>query len=216
MAHPASLDRGERPIHDRHIDDRQWPVRDSPVDWEDRPDRDRGLADARGRADPQGRRHDGAVRPAVRPVARPVRLTMATVLVLASTVVGIAALLPWSRLSSRGETRVFTGLAVGDGRVTFLLAVALVTIGLARLAGRPLSDADVTVARLFTVALVAVTVSDLVLGPPTLATFRGISANEIEVRPEVGVLVSAGAAAVALLAALLLRSRKDRSAVRRT
>jgi hypothetical protein len=140
---------------------------------------------------------------------------MAAALVLSSTVAGIAALLPWSRLSSRGETRTFTGLAVGDGRVTFLLAAALVVIGLARLAHRPVSAADVALARLLAVIMAAVAGSDVVLGPPTLATFRGISAGVIEVRPELGVLVSAGAAAVALLASVLLRSREDASGGRR-
>jgi hypothetical protein len=141
---------------------------------------------------------------------------MAAVLVLASAVAGIAALLPWSRLSSGGETRTFTGLAVGDGRVTFLLAVALVVIGLARLAHRPLPGADVLAARLLTAILAAVAGSDLVLGPPTLSTFRGISADVIEVRPEAGLLVSAGAGVVALLAALLLRPRQEPTGRRRT
>src|SRR5262249_33450957 len=99
--------------------------------------------------------------------------------------------------------------------VTFLLAVALVVIGLARLSHRPLSVADVTAARLLAVIMAAIAGSDVVLGPPTLATFRGISAGVIEVRPEPGVLVSAGAAPVALLASVLLRSRKDLSGGRR-
>jgi hypothetical protein len=63
--------------------------------------------------------------------------------------------------------------------------------------------------------MAAIAGSDVVLGPPTLASFRGISAGVIEVQPEPGVLVSAGAAAVALLASVLLRPREDPSGGRR-
>src|SRR5262249_51636634 len=101
---------------DAHVEPLEADERSSGGERGEREDHD-GVCD---RAEPDGggrlfapgdpgsrRRHESAP-----PVARPVRHGMAAALVLSSTVAGIAALLPWSRLSSGGETRTFTGLAV--------------------------------------------------------------------------------------------------------
>jgi hypothetical protein len=136
-------------------------------------------------------------------VRRPVAVLLAT----AAVVVAVAAVLPWSELSSGDETRTLTGLAVGDGRLTGMLAAVLAWVGCAAAAGRRAFAADVVVAQLAAVGVVAVTAFDVVFGPPTMSSVRGISAAQIAVRAEVGVVLSLVAGLVALLAAALLRRR---------
>ncbi len=131
----------------------------------------------------------------------------AVLLAVAAAVVAVAAVLPWSELSSGDETRTLTGLAVGDGRLTGLLSVVLAWVGCAAAVGRRAFAADVVVARLAAVGVVAVSAFDVAFGPPTLSSVRGISADRIAVGAEVGVVSSLAAGLLALLAAMLLRRR---------
>ncbi len=122
----------------------------------------------------------------------------------------IAAFLPWSTLTSGDETRTFTGLTVGDGRLTLVAGLVLLAAGLAGLRGsagdaarRPGGGvlAGGTAARLSAVLLVVLSGFDLAFGPPPLSSFRAISADVFELRPEAGVVVTLAAGAVALYAA---------------
>ncbi|MBL7625808.1 hypothetical protein I7412_01150 [Frankia sp. CN6] len=156
-------------------------------------------ADADGQA---GRAAQDAAAPAARPARRP--LPSFLLLVAGLVAVG-AAFAPWSTLVASDERRTFSGLTVGDGRVTLVLGAALTLLGAARLARRRLSVADAALSPLLAGLLVVIAGCDLLIGPPTLATFRGISADRIIVEPEIGLYASLAAGAVALLAAIALR-----------
>jgi hypothetical protein len=143
-----------------------------------------------------------AARRAVRPVA-------ALLLTLSGLVATVAAALPWSTLATSDEERTFTGLMVGDGRITLVLAVGLGGLGVVRLARRSISDAEVMASWLLSGLLVVITGSDVVWGPPTLASFRGVSADLIAVEPRTGLLVSLVAGLVAVIAAAALPRRRD-------
>ena len=137
----------------------------------------------------------------------------AAVLALAGAVAAGAALLPWSRLSSGDETRTFTGLVAGDGRLTLLLGLALVLIGGRLVLGRAPAaggGGDGLAARVLALVLVVVAGFDTAIGPPTLSSFRAISADVIELRPEIGPQVTLAAGVVALVAALRLRPGRRR------
>ncbi|OHV36389.1 MULTISPECIES: hypothetical protein [Pseudofrankia] len=139
------------------------------------------------------------------PTARPVRGRMASLtLVVAGLAAAGAALAPWSTLASSDEERTFTGLTVGDGRFTVVLGLALAVLGVAGLARRRLSG-DGPLGPVLAGLLVVMAGGDLLIGPPTLATFRGISADQIVVRPEAGLYVSLVAGVLALVAALMPR-----------
>jgi len=136
---------------------------------------------------------------------RPPRRALPSLLLTGSgLVVVVAATMRWSTLATSDERRTFTGLTLGDGRVTLLLGLALALLGLARLARRRLAPGDALLGPVLAGLAVVLTGSDLLTGPPTLATFRGISADQIAVRPEAGLYLSLAAGAVALLAALAL------------
>jgi len=149
---------------------------------------------------------------------RPPRRALPSLLLTGSgLVVVVAATMRWSTLATSDERRTFTGLTLGDGRVTLLLGLALALLGLARLARRRLAPGDRLLGPVLAGLVVVLTGSDLLAGPPTLATFRGISADQIAVRPEAGLYLSLAAGAVALLAAFALArgeaaGRADRAA----
>ncbi|WP_462203777.1 hypothetical protein [Frankia sp. CcWB3] len=144
---------------------------------------------------------------APRPVA-PSRPVAALMVVLAAVGAGIGSVLPWSEMSSGDETRTFSGLVVGDGRTIGVLAVMLGAIGVGRLVRRPLAGAiDVALARIIAVLIVIITALDRIYGPPTLASFRAISADAISIRPQAGITVCLGAGLLALIGAVLLQPR---------
>ncbi|ONH31939.1 hypothetical protein [Pseudofrankia asymbiotica] len=130
--------------------------------------------------------------------------TASLLLVVAGLAAAGAALAPWSTLATSDEERTFTGLTVGDGRFTVVLGLALTVLGGAGLARRRLSG-DGALGPLLAALLVVIAGSDLLIGPPTLATFRGISADQIVVDPEAGLYVSLAAGVLALMAALVPR-----------
>ncbi|OHV69206.1 hypothetical protein [Pseudofrankia sp. BMG5.36] len=143
--------------------------------------------------------------PAGAPPARPARGRMASLmLVVAGLAAAGAALAPWSTLATSDEERTFTGLTVGDGRFTVVLGLALAVLGGAGLARRRLSG-DGALGPLLASLLIVIAGSDLLIGPPTLASFRGISADQIVVEPEAGLYASLAAGVLALMAALVPR-----------
>jgi len=152
-----------------------------------------------------GGRARGLPSPAA-PARQPARLArgrLASLVLLAAGLAAAgAAFAPWSTLATNNERRTFTGLTVGDGRFTVLLGIALAVLGLAGLARRRLSG-DGFLGVLLAGLLVVIAGSDLLIGPPTLATFRGISADQIAVEPESGLYLSVAAGVLALLAALM-------------
>jgi hypothetical protein len=119
-----------------------------------------------------------------------------------------AAVLPWCELSSGDETRTLTGLTVGDGRLTLVLALVLGWVGCAASAGRRAFAGDVVAARSAAAVIVAVSAFDVALGPPTLSSVRGISADQFELSAQAGVVVSLAAGVLALVAAAGLRRRR--------
>jgi hypothetical protein len=136
-----------------------------------------------------------------RPGRRPVPALLQVVSGLA---VAGAATMRWSTLATSDERRTFTGLVVGDGRITLVLGLGLALLGLARLGRRRLTAGDTLLGPLLAGVVVVLAAADVLGGPPTLATFQGVSADKIVVRPEVGLYLSLVAGAVALLAALTL------------
>lgn len=145
--------------------------------------------------------HEVPARPSGRPERRPLS---ALLLIASGLVVAVAATMRWSTLATSDERRTFTGLTVGDGRLTLVLGLALAVLGLARLARRRLAPGDALLGPLLAGLVVILAAADLLVGPPTLATFQGISADKIVVRPESGLYLSLAAGALALLAALAL------------
>jgi hypothetical protein len=131
-------------------------------------------------------------------------------LLVAGTGAAGAATQQWSVLATSDERRVFTGLTVGDGRITLVLGLVLALLAVARLARRRLTGADGATAAVIAVVLLVLTGFDLEVGPPALSSFRGISADKIVVQPQTGLYASVGAAVVGLLAALVL-ARADRA-----
>ncbi|KJE23577.1 hypothetical protein FF36_02026 [Frankia torreyi] len=121
----------------------------------------------------------------------------------------IGSVLPWSEMSSADETRTFNGLVVGDGRLVLVLAVILGALGAARLARRPIGGgaADVLVARVVAILIVVIAGLDRAYGPPTLASFRAISADVISIHPQNGIMFTLGSGILALIGAVLLQRR---------
>jgi hypothetical protein len=119
----------------------------------------------------------------------------------------IGSALPWSTMSSGDETRSFTGVVVGDGRVVLVLAVCLGAVAVARLLRRPLSagTADILVARLVSGAIIVLAALDRMYGPPTLASFRAVSGDRIAIHPGGGIMLTLASGVVALIGAILLR-----------
>ncbi|MBL7493225.1 hypothetical protein I6A60_36650 [Frankia sp. AgB1.9] len=136
-----------------------------------------------------------------RPERRPLP---ALLLVACGLVVAAAATMRWSTLATSDERRTFTGLTVGDGRLTLVLGLALAVLGLARLARRRLAPGDTLLGPVLAGLVVVLAAADLLVGPPTLATFQGISADKIVVRPESGLYLSLAAGGLALVVALAL------------
>ncbi|MCK9902423.1 hypothetical protein MXD63_20375 [Frankia sp. Cpl3] len=149
--------------------------------------------------------------PGAGPAASPrPRRRDAALLALSGGAAAIAAFLPWSTLTSGDETRTFNGLTVGDGRLTLVAGLVLLAAGLAGLRGSADGAArwpgggvlaGGTAARLSAVLLIVLAGFDLAFGPPPLSSFRAISADVFELRPEVGVMVTLAAGVVALYAA---------------
>ncbi|WP_131799379.1 hypothetical protein [Parafrankia sp. CH37] len=141
-------------------------------------------------------------------------------LLLAGGASAVAAFLPWSTLTGGDETRTFDGVTAGDGRLSLVAGLVLIAVGVSWLrgaarpgTGRPGagwlgdgSSAGTAMARLAALLIVAVSGFDLAFGPPPLASFRGISADVFELRPELGV----GVTLVAGLVALFASTRRDR------
>lgn len=121
----------------------------------------------------------------------------------------IGSVLPWSEMSSANETRTFNGIVVGDGRLVLVLAVLLGVVGAARLARRPIGGrtADILVARLVAIMIVVIAGLDRAYGPPTLASFRAISADVISIHPQNGIMFTLGSGILALIGAVLLQPR---------
>ncbi|WP_322750021.1 MULTISPECIES: hypothetical protein [unclassified Frankia] len=123
----------------------------------------------------------------------------------AGVAAGAGAVLPWSILSSGAETRTFSGLTVGDGRVTMVAGALLVVIGFARVLGRPTGAADGLVVRVLAAGVTVLSTMDIVAGPPSLSSFRGLSADQISVVPESGLVLTLVAGLVALAGSVRLR-----------
>ncbi|WP_261561758.1 hypothetical protein [Frankia tisae] len=121
----------------------------------------------------------------------------------------VGSVLPWSEMSSADETRTFNGIVAGDGRLVLVLAVLLGVVGAARLARRPIGGrtADILVARLAAAMIVVIAGLDRAYGPPTLASFRAISADVISIHPQNGIMVTLASGIIALIGAVLLRPR---------
>jgi hypothetical protein len=178
---------------------------DRAVSRDEQPGYGRPAASPAGRAAPA----DGVL-PAEPAAAQPETRPFPSLLLLAAGLAAAgASAMRWSTLATNDEQRTFTGLTIGDGRITLILGLALAVLAAARLAGRRLSSADGLVGTVFAAVLVILIGIDLLIGPPTLASFQGISADKIVVRPEVGLFVALAAAAVGLLAAGAL-ARADR------
>ncbi|MCM3884703.1 hypothetical protein [Frankia sp. R82] len=122
---------------------------------------------------------------------------------------GAGSVLPWSSLSDGEQTRKFSGLVVGDGRVVLVLAVGLAAMALARLAYRPFGAgrADIPFAQLSAGAIVVLTGLDRMYGPPTLASFRAVGNDVITIRPEGGITFTLVSGVLALAGAAALRVR---------
>ncbi len=123
----------------------------------------------------------------------------------AGVALGAGAVLPWSIVSSGAETRTFSGLTVGDGRVTVIAGALLIVIGFARVLGRSTGAADGMVVRVLAAGVTVLSTMDIVAGPPSLSSFRGLSADQISVVPESGVVLTLAAALVALAGSWWLR-----------
>ncbi|WP_157472536.1 hypothetical protein [Frankia sp. EAN1pec] len=207
--------RGQPSAGERAATDRQRPAEPRPAAPSPGPAADSGPAvdpveDLGNRAGQTRREH----RTAAAPMAVRSRRDMA-LLALGGAVAAVAAFLPWSTLTSGDETRTFTGITVGDGRLTLVTGLVMALIGLASLRGRgrraggagPAGPAaDLLVARASALLLVLVSGFDLALGPPSLSSFRAISADVIAVRPQIGVVVTLVAGLVALAAVARPRS----------
>lgn len=198
---PNAVDNASYPKSLPDVHDREERGK-SPVDRTPAIPRPAGPIDFRDRESPPAPRDERSE------ALPPVRRSAALLLVIAAVVAGIGALLPWSEMASEGETRTFSGLVVGDGRVILALAVGLGLIGLGRLVRRPVLAADVTAARILAVAILVFAGADRAYGPATLASFRAISADLIVIRPRIGLSVCIVAGVLALVAAVLLRPRR--------
>jgi len=147
------------------------------------------------------------------PPGRPARGRLAGAVLVASGLAAAgAAAAPWSSLATSDEERTFTGLTVGDGRYTVVLGLALVVVGAAALARRRMPGEGL-LGLVLAALLTLIAGGDLLIGPPTLATFRGISADQIAIDPEAGLYVSLAAGILALLAALPRRGARPGSRV---
>ncbi len=118
---------------------------------------------------------------------------------------GIAATLPWSTISDGEETRTFTGLTVGDGRITLMVAVVLLVIGAAHVSGRRPGGTEAAVATLLGAGVAVFAVMDLVAGPASLSSFRTLAADQISVAPASGLVLTLVAGLLALVGGWLLR-----------
>ncbi len=136
------------------------------------------------------------------------RSAAALAMVVGAAGAAIGSAMPWSTMTSRDETRTFSGVVVGDGRLILVLAVLVALIAVGRLAHRPLGPggADILAARLVSAAIIVVAVFDRIYGPPTLASFRAVSADQIAIIPEVGLTLTLGSGVVALAGAILLQA----------
>ncbi|MCM3922072.1 hypothetical protein ND748_10425 [Frankia sp. AiPs1] len=145
------------------------------------------------------------------PATAPGRTRPAAALAMIVGAVGcvIGSVLPWSEMSSADETRTFSGIVVGDGRLVLVLAVILGVVAAARLARRPIGGgaADVLAARIIAILIVVIAGLDRAYGPPTLASFRAISADVISIHPQNGIMLTLGSGILALIGAGLLQRR---------
>ncbi|MCL9797681.1 hypothetical protein, partial [Frankia sp. AgKG'84/4] len=137
-----------------------------------------------------------------------VRSAAALAMIVGAAGAAIGSTLPWSTMTSRDETRTFSGVVVGDGRLVLVLAVLVALIAVGRLAHRPFGPggADLLTARLVSAAIIVVAVFDRMYGPPTLASFRAVSADQIAIVPEAGLTLTLGSGVVALVGAILLQA----------
>ncbi|WP_192029121.1 hypothetical protein [Candidatus Frankia nodulisporulans] len=127
-------------------------------------------------------------------VSTPVRVRpVAALAVLVGAIgAGAGSVMPWSSLSDGEQVRQFSGVEVGDGRVVLVLAVGLAAVALSRLAYRPFGAGlvDIVFVRLSAVATVVLTGLDRMYGPPTLASFRAVSADAIIIAPRSGLTLA--------------------------
>lgn len=134
-------------------------------------------------------------------------------MIAAGLMAAVGALMTWSTLTSGGERRTFSGLAVGDGRFTLAMGVVSILIGSVGLAKRPFPGrgADGRIALVLGVLTMALAAADVVAGPPTLASFRRLSANAITITSGNGLsLTITAGVGVIVGAALVLRGSSDR------
>ncbi len=170
----------------------------------------RGARPASG-AGPGGSRPRSPVEPEPDVGTEPGGRFAGMLLTIAGGLGGIAATLPWSTISDGEESRTFTGLTVGDGRITLMLAVVLMVIGAAHVAGRRSGGtggsggSGGTVAMLLGAGVAVFAVMDLVAGPASLSSFRALSANQISVVPASGLVLTLVAGSLACVGGWLLR-----------
>jgi hypothetical protein len=136
------------------------------------------------------------------------RPAAALAMVVGAAGAAVGSTMPWSTMTSGNETRTFSGVVVGDGRLVLVLAALVGAVALARLARRPfgIGATDVLIARLVAAGIIAVAAFDRMYGPPTLASFRAVSADQISIHPETGIMITLGSGALALIGAILLRA----------
>lgn len=144
-------------------------------------------------------------------VSTPVRVRpVAALAVLVGAIgAGAGSVMPWSSLSDGEQVRQFSGVEVGDGRVVLVLAVALAAVALSRLAYRPFGAGrvDIVFVRLSAVAIVVLTGLDRMYGPPTLASFRAVSADAIIIAPHSGLTLALVSGVLALAGSAALQVR---------
>jgi hypothetical protein len=192
-------------VDDRDADSGDLGTRDDDYRWTQAVEQRRGPATEAGVMPVDRETATGGGEETSRRRGAPRRRPLPSFLLFASGfTVSAAAAMRWSTLATGDEQRTFTGLTVGDGRITLVLGLTLAVLGLARLARWRLTPGDAPLGGVLAGLVVILAGADLLAGPPTLATFRGISADKIVVRPESGLYLSLAAGAVALLAALAL------------
>ncbi|EIV90960.1 hypothetical protein FraQA3DRAFT_0376 [Frankia sp. QA3] len=183
------------------------PVRGAVPEREQRPGPVGSAPGAGGSLEPVGAAGQDVTASATRPARTRPAAALAMIVGAVGCVIG--SVLPWSEMSSADETRSFNGIVVGDGRLVGVLAVILAVVGAARLARRPIGGgaADILVARLVAILIVVIAGLDRAYGPPTLASFRAVSADVISIHPQNGIMVTLGSGVLALIGAVLLQAR---------
>lgn len=120
----------------------------------------------------------------------------------------VAAVMTWDTLASAGERRAFSGIEVGDGRLTAAMGLGLMVLGVTALTRRPVAGPG-RIAAALGLAVSALAVVDLLAAPPVLSSFRRLSADRIVVTAGAGLALTVVAGVVAMVGGWLA-ARSDR------